>query len=302
VAGSDLAQAKQKKCRSTSGHGQDHKVSLVSCPSSPVGRRAGFIIALIALHGICTGAQSAEVEIIGCENDHQCSDGASCEIIPGSPAFVHLTQCVLRNKNGIDAFFAQEGTIQASKYFPGGSWNRLERIDLTGAITNKKVAYVRQMLATHKPTAGFYMGVRPEQFDVSIDSPGGDVYAAMALGRVFRENLVLITLKGDSAQCASACIFAWVGAPMRRVTQDQPLFVIHRPFGFASATQDLPAASSGWKILQADIRQYFLEINIPTTLLDAMNEVPSESGRELSPAELSRYLFVKARRPHDAEG
>jgi hypothetical protein len=114
----------------------------------------------------------------------------------------------------------------------------------------------------------------------------------MDLGRMFRENRVLIELKGDDAQCASACIFAWVGAPLRKVTQDQPSFVIHRPYGFASAAQDLSEASNGWKMLQSDIRQYFLEMNVPPALLDAMNEVPSESGRELSSGELSRYLMT----------
>lgn len=261
-------------------------------PSTPIGRRAGLAVVLVALHGICTGAQSAEAEIIGCQNDSECSDGAACEKVPGTPDLLRITQCVLRNRNGISAFFDQEGTIKANEFFPGGQWNRLERIELKGTITKPKVAYVRQILANHKPTAGFYMGARPEKYDVSIDSPGGDVYAAMALGRIFRENLVMIKLNDDAAQCASACIFAWAGAPMRRVTQDQPSFVIHRPFGFASAAQDLPTASSGWKMLQSDIRQYFLEMNIPTALVDAMNEVPSESGRELSPDELSRYLIT----------
>jgi hypothetical protein len=32
-------------------------------------------------------------------------------------------------------------------------------------------------------------------------------------------------------------------------------------------------------------------MNIPLTLLDAMNEVPSEDGRALMPPELARYLI-----------
>jgi hypothetical protein len=195
--------------------------------------------------------------------------------------------------NGVDVHFNQgSGVMKDGQWYPQGPWVRLSSFDFTGPITTEKVAYVKEMMATHKPEQAFLIGRIPQKYSVSIDSPGGDVYAAMQLGRIFRENLVLIKLSGKDAQCASACILAWVGAPMRRIAVDQPEFVIHRPFGFASAGQDLSSASSRWKILQSDIRQYLLEMNIPTTLLDAMNEVPSEDGRELSPGELSRYLIA----------
>jgi hypothetical protein len=86
-----------------------------------------------------------------------------------------------------------------------------------------------------------------------MDSPGGDVYAAMELGRVFRQNFVSIKLIDKNAECASACIFAWIGAPMRQVSEAHPAFIIHRPFGFASAEDDLLAASGQWKTLQIDM-------------------------------------------------
>ena len=68
-------------------------------------------------------------------------------------------------------------------------------------------------------------------------------------------------------------------------------FIIHRPYGFVDSEQDLAGSSVRWKTMQADIRRYLVEMNIPPTLLDAMNEVPSEDGRGLTPAELSRYLM-----------
>lgn len=79
---------------------------------------------------------------------------------------------------------------------------------------------------------------------------------------------------------------------MRLGSEEDSAFIIHRPFGFGSAQEDLLTASQKWRTLQTDIHQYFLEMNIPTALFDAIIEVPSDTGRKLSPAELSRYLIV----------
>lgn len=268
---------------------------LVDIVKPSMRRLRAFAMTTIMILGFCTVA-SAGVSAVGCKNDQPCIDGASCEIdaltFRGSSNSIRLGHCVLRNPNGISAFFDQGGGTRSDGPHPEGPWDRLMRIEFTGLISHDKVSYLRRMMATHRPIEGYLSGKRPDKFAVSLDSPGGDVYAAMELGRVFRRNLVSIRLMGGKAECASACILAWIGAPMRQVSEAHPAFIIHRPFGFASAEQNLLAASGQWRTLQTDIHQHLLDMNIPATLLDAMNEIPSETSRKLSAEELSRYLMV----------
>jgi hypothetical protein len=222
----------------------------------------------------------------GCSSDQHCSAGASCETwITG---LSRVENCVLRT-DGIAVIF-REGNVEPVPRL----YMAISAIELSGVITNDKVARLRQIMAKYKPRVP--QGTVGAWFEVMINSPGGDVYAAMELGRLFRANLVQISLDQwgiDRAQCASACILAWVGAPMRLAAgiPEEGMFVIHRPCGFADAGQDLSGSSNRWKTVQADIRQYLLEMNIPPALLDAMNEVSSQDGRALTASELSRYLL-----------
>jgi hypothetical protein len=250
--------------------------------------RKGFslVLVLTGMQGFAAPLLAASVHMPGCSSNQHCAAGASCET--WTTSLSRVEHCVLRT-DGIAVIF-REGNVEPVP----GLYMPISAIELSGVITNDKVTRLRQIMTTYKPRVP--RGVVGAWFEVMIDSPGGDVYAAMALGRLFRANQVQISLDQwgvGRAQCSSACIFAWVGAPMRLAAAipEEGMFVIHRPYGIAEAGQDLSASSNRWKTVQADIRQYLLEMNIPPSLLDAMNEVSSENGRALTPSELSRYFL-----------
>lgn len=221
-----------------------------------------------------------------CSTNQQCPSAASCEV--QTLGTIDLRRCTIRSNVGVTVFLNYKPN-RCGKLYPGFTClDPVDSIEVKGIITADSVAYVRELFTRFKPRSNLEK-TNMWGFLVAIDSPGGDVYAAMALGRLFRENHVSISLNGV---CASACVLTWVGAVQRVATQDKPLFVIHRPYGFAYAGQGLTDSSVRWKAMQADIFRYLVEMNIPPTLLDAMNEVPSEDGRALTADELSRYLIT----------
>jgi ATP-dependent protease ClpP protease subunit len=230
----------------------------------------------------------------GCSSNGQCSDGAICEL-QTDPFFLKLGDCVIKWPDGIKISFTMAfDKAQGMDRQSDRNGMPLENIYFTGTITSQKVAHLQQILARYPPRLP--VADTRTHFRLLIDSPGGDVYAAMELGRLLRANHVFISpagspLNNGNGYCASACVLAWVGAPVRAIGSDQSLFIIHRPYGFADAGQDLAGSSMRWKTMQDDIRRYLVEMNIPPTLLDAMNEVPSEEGRALTAAEWSRYLI-----------
>ncbi len=247
------------------------------------------LLAPIIVFG-AANASAADYVPPHCRSNAQCSKGAVCEYTEISE-FFGGGDCGIKSPDGIKITFAMEFDKAQGMYRQS---DRLQWISFAGAITQQSVEHLRQILTRYQPQLP-KTDMR-SHFRLLIDSPGGDVYAAMDLGRLLRANQVSISPAGSALNngngfCASACVLAWVGAPIRAVASDKSLFIIHRPYGFANAQQGLAGASVQWKAMQDDIRRYLVEMNIPPTLLDAMNEVPSEDGRTLTPTELSRYLL-----------
>jgi ATP-dependent protease ClpP protease subunit len=262
-----------------------------------VDRRLGELLLLLISFAelapiIFFGAANATTPgnyVFGCKSDAQCSGGAICGLPNGiGPDVGHFFErsCINKWADGIEISFTSEfDKTQGIFRQSDRSGLPIEDIHFTGTITRQNVEHLQQILASY-PSRLPKTDIRPH-FRFIIDSPGGDVYAAMELGRLLRANQASIN---NVNKCASACILTWVGAPIRNPWLDSP-FIIHRPFGFSESEQDLAGSSMRWKTMQADIRRYLVEMNVPPTLLDAMNEVPSEEGRVLTAAELSRYLM-----------
>jgi ATP-dependent protease ClpP protease subunit len=114
-----------------------------------------------------------------------------------------------------------------------------------------------------------------------LRSPGGDVEAAMALGRILRAQRVGAQVTGD---CASACVFAIAGPLWRSYSTAR--IGLHRPY-FDSASSSPAEAGQRIKALNASLRAYLEEMNVSTALLDAMNAVPSDQIRWVTPAEVN---------------
>src|SRR5215472_14729528 len=57
---------------------------------------------------------------------------------------------------------------------------------------------------------------RPVALNVDIDSPGGQVFAGLEIGRLLRREAALVRV-GRGASCISACVFVLMGGAEREV-------------------------------------------------------------------------------------
>lgn len=118
---------------------------------------------------------------------------------------------------------------------------------------------------------------------VWLAGPGGDIDAAMELGRLLRQ-LGVFTLVGKNDLCLSACVFAFMGGERRIVAGK---LGIHRPY--LPFTQDSPDRKDRFRHLQKILRGYVEELDFPASLYEAVMAVPPESMHMLAPAELKRF-------------
>jgi len=125
---------------------------------------------------------------------------------------------------------------------------------------------------------------------VWFTSDGGDVDAAMDLGRLFRM-LGVYTFIGKYDQCLSSCVFAFMGGERRSVAGR---LGIHRPY--FPFTDEIPDRRAAYRHLQHRLKAYIDEMDFPAYLYDAMMAVPPESMEILAPADLKR-LYLEGMSP-----
>jgi hypothetical protein len=129
-----------------------------------------------------------------------------------------------------------------------------------------------------------------------LDSRGGDVVAAMDIGRLMRR-VRGIAVGGRDSMCLSACVFLLAGATERI----PPGTVgIHRPFSARTGTKTFEAADQEYRALQSQIRSYFKTMNVSDALYEAIVRVPPEQIRVLSDIEL-RDFGLKGLDPAEQE-
>lgn len=120
-----------------------------------------------------------------------------------------------------------------------------------------------------------------------LNSDGGDVHAAMAMGRVIRgiESMVIVRPK---ASCASACVFLLAGGA-RRVLEGGARIGIHRPY-MVDAVDTTPALEKAkYEKLAKDVRTFLSEMNVNQKLFDDMMVIPPHEIKTLTSSELQAY-------------
>jgi hypothetical protein len=121
-----------------------------------------------------------------------------------------------------------------------------------------------------------------------ITSNGGDVSAAMAIGRLFRKESAWLGVEGH---CISSCVLVLAGAIDRHVSGDN-LVGIHRPYltsGRTATSSEIAATYSGYL---AQIKSYLREMNVSTKLATDMLAVEPEAVRMLTLKELQSYRLL----------
>jgi ATP-dependent protease ClpP protease subunit len=128
-------------------------------------------------------------------------------------------------------------------------------------------------------------GTRRSTYTVVLDSTGGNVESALALGKILRATTATAYVRNDTT-CGSACVFILAGAVQRIVNGN---VVIHRPFFTDSTLVGYAERQRRYTQLRKDILKFLQVMNIPTSLLDAMSAVPPDEGHVLSEPELDKY-------------
>lgn len=120
---------------------------------------------------------------------------------------------------------------------------------------------------------------------VTLAGNGGDVDAAMEVGRLLRK-LGVSTFVASGDQCLSSCVFAFMGGDRRTVAGH---IGIHRPY--FSSTRKVENRRLHYRQLQQRLQRYIEELDFPPSLYEALMRVPSESISILSGADLKKYYL-----------
>jgi hypothetical protein len=120
-----------------------------------------------------------------------------------------------------------------------------------------------------------------------INSRGGSVSAAMAIGRIFRKERAALFVDGT---CISACVLILAGAIQREIG-DSAVVGIHRPYLGTTPQRSVTTdqVKNAYRAVLQDMRAYLREMNVTERLADDMLATEPESAHILTQAELKAY-------------
>jgi hypothetical protein len=115
---------------------------------------------------------------------------------------------------------------------------------------------------------------------VKLDSVGGDVDAAMKIGRLLRKYEAWTYIEtehhGDNANCYSSCALVFIAGVRRSILSSGGQLGLHRPY-LASAPQSRQVLEKQVPLMLAQIKQYVMEMGITDNFYQQMvNTEPSQ--------------------------
>lgn len=196
----------------------------------------------------------------------------------------HATRCgVVMILSLLSALLVSPTAVTAADI---GWYNDIGSYYLFGEITPGDTERLKTLVARNHPWP----------LHVELDSPGGDVYEAMRLGRFLRQNRATARVTffrfgrhatKEPHTCASACVLALAGASERFVVGGRVL--VHRPSLEIAPVGNLIEAA--WRQMSKDVRAYLLDMNVPEALSDLMMRTPPEQAHALTYDELNQFML-----------
>lgn len=138
-------------------------------------------------------------------------------------------------------------------------------ISLEGSITSDTA---EDFIETYE---GFRQSDQYFHYTALLDSEGGDIYAAMKIGRYLREHKARIVITGDS-KCFSSCVLIYVGSVYRSSFGQLGL---HRPYIHAENAAQR-SSEEEIRMIYGDVKRYLQEMNINDELYRLMMATPPE--------------------------
>lgn len=128
-------------------------------------------------------------------------------------------------------------------------------------------------------------GLHEPLYQVRLNSVGGDVETALAIGRMARLDKAAVAVLREG-KCLSSCIFVLAGGTIRYV--EGPVG-IHRPFAPVDKRTTANLQKQNYERLEAEVKAFLRGVNIPPELYDHMLRIPPDKVKVLSKDELQRY-------------
>jgi ATP-dependent protease ClpP protease subunit len=157
-------------------------------------------------------------------------------------------------------------------------------LKIDGEIDAAAVEKVQRLFDNRRRQAAKIVGERFE-----INSRGGDIIAAMAIGRMFRKEQAFLFIE-DGSVCISACVLILAGA-VDRIISPSGKVGIHRPYIMTTPQRQLTGdqVKRVYGLMLGDIRAYLREMNVSERLADVMLATEPERVHMLTQSELSGY-------------
>jgi hypothetical protein len=225
--------------------------------------------------------------------------------IVGLSAFLVLASCV--------AGSAQPGNAPPAMTFAlignGGNCGRCAWIRAEGIITDRTPADFDAFVKDQQ---------RQDMFGgnhfIILNSPGGNLEAAMELGRAFRDVHAYTEIAasvpdpqnnpGDNyyvlqpGVCASACFFAFIGGERRSLIANGGDDVTGSRLGIHRFSEATPGASpAATQRMAGSQAAYLSEMNVDSKILAVAAAVAPNTMRYLTPAEAASYRVITENLP-----
>ncbi|SRR6266446_5008592 len=120
---------------------------------------------------------------------------------------------------------------------------------------------------------------------VLLDSQGGNVTAAIEIGRLLRKARATAIVTAPS-QCLSACVFVLAGAVARYPAGPVG---IHRPYSTETSARTFDQVQQQYSANERAAKQFLADMNLPPSLFEAMVRVPPEKVSVLSVEEVKTF-------------
>lgn len=157
---------------------------------------------------------------------------------------------------------------------------------ITGQITDQDVKAVERLIAAATEASFFLTHAGTKRPVFFLDSRGGDVIAAIRIGRLLRKHAAWVWVD-KGAECASACVFILAGGVDRNIATGARV-LLHRPYFDPRFFAELSVtdAQNLYRKLTDMSKEYLKDMGMPDALFERMLRVPSQKADLLSTREL----------------
>jgi ATP-dependent protease ClpP protease subunit len=186
---------------------------------------------------------------------------------------------------------ASAGEVTGSVYCDRATKNCLIRgLAIKGEIDDKITADFSRLIDTfNRQRDQSVQSIDLSGTTIKLNSPGGSVPAAMAIGRLLRTNRMTASVD-PYASCLSSCVLIYAGAVARFGYNVLAKIGIHQPY-FQVPNQKIEpdTVRKNYNALLLDIRTYLREMNVSERLADEMMKTPPSSVRYLTEEEQESF-------------